>query len=444
VLNFNFQFFKFSNSMKKLIQLSIVVIAMFTLSGCLGGLMGMVCDFLPDADHCNQAAAIQEADPYGCDKIEGKGFSGSNPPRDKCYLLIAENTGDYGACDRIKGGNMSYTREECITGAAVKNEDPEGCRLLSGNAFQLCKEKTGVSITTDKLKDINDEVEQAKSAAGHNPDDPEAKKMLADLQKKQKALFEFAPDSVQKEFFKQGREAIMEDIEDEDVKSEISKLFVDMRNKNPNMDVNTQLGKIQEIKDQQELVKNLDEQANTLMDQIKSQANDVASGTLEDIYGEDVEKIKAKMAEKGMKYVEDKVGTANFKYGVERLEKMKAGYDKASEQYEKISEQVEKLKKVYGEAKEIYTKIDEVSKLLGEGKIDKGKAKVLQGAILLGKGLEYTTDYVPVFGSTISTITKETFNATVIFATKRAQRTTSLDKCIDDPLNCDTEGISGY
>lgn len=54
------------------------------------------------------------------------------------------------------------------------------------------------------------------------------------------------------------------------------------------------------------------------------------------------------------------------------------------------------------------------------------------------------TEYVPVFGSTISKVTDETFNATMKFAEERAKRATALDKCIEDPLNCDTDSISGY
>ena len=145
-----------------------------------------------------------------------------------------------------------------------------------------------------------------------------------------------------------------------------------------------------------------------------------------------------------MKYLEEQLGGKTLKSGIQQLEWMKEKYDKASAEYEKINGQLEKLKKVYDEAAEIYKKIDDINKLVAEGKIDAGKAKVLHGAVFLGKGLEYATDYVPVFGSTMSTITKETFDATVKFATKRAERTTALDKCIDDPLNCDTDNISAY
>jgi hypothetical protein len=51
---------------------------------------------------------------------------------------------------------------------------------------------------------------------------------------------------------------------------------------------------------------------------------------------------------------------------------------------------------------------------------------------------------VPVFGSTVSKITDATFEATMKFAQKRAERATALDKCINDPEHCDTDSISGY
>ena len=63
------------------------------LAGCLGDVMEVFCETGPDSDHCYQAAAVQEAEPDGCAKGAGEGFSGSNPPKDKCFLQIAENTG---------------------------------------------------------------------------------------------------------------------------------------------------------------------------------------------------------------------------------------------------------------------------------------------------------------------------------------------------------------
>jgi tetratricopeptide (TPR) repeat protein len=429
--------------MRKLFQILLILATPLLLTGCIGELMGVVCDFLPDADHCYQGAAIQSGQVEECEKIKGEGFKGSNPPRDKCYLLIAENTGDYSACDQIKGGPMSYSREECIEGAAVKHEDPAGCKKLSGSSFERCKQSVGASITGDKLTAITAEVEEAMSAAGKDPDDADAQKRLADLKAKQKDLFAFATPGAQSQFMKTAREEIMAEVEDDDVKSEISKIFVAYRGENPNADPNQLLKKMEEIRDQQETAKRLDEYANTLMDQLKEGAGEFAGDTMDDLYGEDIEKYKEAMAERGMKYLEEK-GGKDLKRGIENLEWLKGKYDKASEQYEAINEKLEKLKKVYDEAAEVYRKIDEINKLVASGRLDIGKAKVLHGAVYLGKGLEYATAYVPVFGSTISTVSKETFDATIKFATKRAERTTAINKCIDDPEHCDTDGISAY
>ena len=89
-------------------------------------------------------------------------------------------------------------------------------------------------------------------------------------------------------------------------------------------------------------------------------------------------------------------------------------------------------------------RVDEVNKLVAQGKIDQNQAKVLKGGVMLGKGLEYATSYVPIFGSTISTITKETFEVTMKLARERAKRSNALNKCIEDPEHCDPNGISAY
>lgn len=419
-------------------------LTLFILPGCgLADMMEIACMLMPDGDHCYQAAAVQGADPYGCEKIKGEKFEGSNPPRDKCYLQIAENTGDYDVCKYIKGGPMSYTQEECVTNIAVDQEDLEGCKRLTGNDYGVCRESIALKATVDRLKGINEEVEAAKSEAGANPDDKDAQERLKKLLAQQKSLFEVAPDGIKNEFFKSSREELMSEVDDEDVKSEIAREFVDFRNKNPEMTLNEQLKKMEEIRDRQMTAKSLDEQANQLMDEIKSQASDFATDTLDDLYGDDLKEYQEKMAEKGREFLVEQGGD-RLKRGIENLEWLKEKYDKTSEQYEKISEQVDKLKKVYDEVKGVYDRLDKVNKLVAEGKIDLKKAKVLHGAILLDKGLEYATGYVPVFGSTISKISTEMMNATIKFATKRAERTTALDKCIEDPEHCDPNNISAY
>jgi DNA repair exonuclease SbcCD ATPase subunit len=216
---------------------------------------------------------------------------------------------------------------------------------------------------------------------------------------------------------------------------------MDFRAKNPNASPDELSAKMGEIKDRQDTIKGLDEQVNEVFDEMKENMSEFVTENIDEATG--ASEFAEKMQEKGVEWFKENGGD-RVKRGIENLEWMKEKYDKASEQYEQISAQIEKLKKVYDEATEIYGKIDKVNKLVAEGKLDKGKAGVLHGAILLGKGLEYSTKYVPVFGSTISKISKATFEETVKFATKRAQRTVALDKCIDDPEHCDTEGITGY
>jgi len=107
----------------------ILLTALFTLplSGCLGDLIEWSCIFdAEDPDHCYQAAAVQNADPDDCENVKGAGFSGSNPPKDKCNLMIAENTGDLSACDNMVGGFMSYDPDECVRNV-LANYGPEAC-----------------------------------------------------------------------------------------------------------------------------------------------------------------------------------------------------------------------------------------------------------------------------------------------------------------------------
>lgn len=155
----------------------------FLLTGCLGQLQAVVCDFLPDSDHCWQGAGVQEGKSEECEKIKGEGFVGSNPPRDKCYLLIAENTGDLSACDQIKGGLMSYTREECLLGAAVKNLDPSGCQKLSGEEKSECVSRISPKLDPGAVIEIDDQIALIKAELA-NGSDPDLEKQLKGLEGK--------------------------------------------------------------------------------------------------------------------------------------------------------------------------------------------------------------------------------------------------------------------
>jgi exonuclease VII large subunit len=258
---------------------------------------------------------------------------------------------------------------------------------------------------------------------------------LADLEKKKKDMMEFMTPTQQAEYMKTNREAILGDVSDEDVKSEIAQDFMKLRSANPNLNIDQLVQKLKDIKEQKETVKRLDEEANTLMDEMKKH--------MEDYTDDKKQEMIDAATEKGWNWMKENGGD-NLKYGLSNLESMKAKYDKASEAYKKLDDQITKIKAVYDEIKSIYTKVDSFNKLVAEGKIDKGQAKVLKGGVLLGKGLEYATGYVPVFGSTASTVTKETFGVVIKVATQRAERSNSLQKCFDDPEHCDPNGISGY
>jgi hypothetical protein len=134
----------------------------------------------------------------------------------------------------------------------------------------------------------------------------------------------------------------------------------------------------------------------------------------------------------------------NMKYTLDKLKWLKEKYDKWSEYYESVNKKYETLKAAYDKMKDIQDRLNKIEQLWKEWKLDAWKVEVLKWSILLWEGLEYATSYVPVFWSTISTVTKETFGVVNKFATSRAIRTTAVNKCIDDPLNCDVEWISWY
>jgi len=116
----------------------LILFALFTLtitlsiifSGCLGQASEIGCSAISDAhmqDECIQQAAVTENNPSLCENISGSGFTGSNPPKDKCYLRIANETGDASLCSKMKGGDYSYEPSECYYDIAVNTGDPSLC-----------------------------------------------------------------------------------------------------------------------------------------------------------------------------------------------------------------------------------------------------------------------------------------------------------------------------
>lgn len=433
--------------MKSINKILILIFLLFWLTSCdsiLSWIWNLMCNWAPDTDHCYQFTAVQSGSPDACERIKWTKFKDtwSNPPRDKCYLTIAQNKSDYTICSKIKWWPMSYTKDECeslvwqkILSESVWNDDINWCNKIqkipnSTNIYNDCIWKLATKEKLDdKDKKINDLIEKLKS----NPWDKDLKKELDALKKQKEITYNLMNDSEKQTYFKEKREEIMAWIEDDDVKSAISKEYIKYKENETN--INNMLDKLKEITKKQELIKSADEKANQLTDQIKEQLQWLVQDKQDEVIEAMWSKAKERIEENGWK---------ELKRALWDLEWAMWKYEKWSEMYNSAKSKYDKLKWAYDEVMWVYNRIDEVNKMVAEWKIDPGKAKVLKWAVLLDKWLEYATEYVPVFWSTISTISKETFQTVIEFAKKRAKRSTAIEKCFDDPANCDTDNISGY
>lgn len=389
-----------------------------------------------DPTHCYQELAIERGDATYCEKIEApEGFGRSNPPKDKCYMAVAQVTGDPNYCLEMRGGEGSYERRDCIIAVARQDKNFDACNMLRGTNRQDCYAEIGRTVQIIDLEQTNSKIQDLEERLRRDWRNNELKRELAELKKQQDLMYEYAIPSVQRDYFRAQREKLFEDVDDAEMRSMIAKDFTQYRGQNSEATVTELFDKMQQIKEEKETIQRLDQEANKLIDDLKSNIIDYGSGQARSA------------AESATSYAWEwsfSRGSEEMKWQMSRLEEMKSRYDRASAQYKAITEQIDKFKKVYDEVSEVYKKVNQFNQMVADGKIEEGHAEVLKGAVYLGKGLEYATGYVPVFGSTISTVSKETFDATVKFATKRAQRTTALNKCIEDPLNCDPDGITGY
>jgi len=104
----------------------LVLGSIFILPGCsaVGAVEEFGCGFIDgkNQDHCYQDAAKRNESFVTCDKIKAETFSALEGPatRDKCYLMVAEQKGDPSGCEKIEGGMISYTKEECVNAAYSK------------------------------------------------------------------------------------------------------------------------------------------------------------------------------------------------------------------------------------------------------------------------------------------------------------------------------------
>lgn len=186
---------------KKASMAASILILPFILTGCVGTINEWACQFYDNPDHCYQNAAVQDGNPDSCENIKGEDFadSGSNPPKDKCYLRIAENTGDLGVCDKIEGGPYSYTKEECILGTSVEHKNPSGCMMLSGADKESCISQVSPSISSGSVIDMDDQIEFLKNELKDNPD-KELQAQLDDLQNRRNDYLAVMNEESKKEY----------------------------------------------------------------------------------------------------------------------------------------------------------------------------------------------------------------------------------------------------
>lgn len=418
--------------MKKMLFILFAMSPLFILTGCRDN---DPCADDPDSKHCYQNEAMNWWDASVCNKISGKEFKKywSNPPRDKCYMMVAAKLWDYSICNKIKWWEMSYSKEDCIFEVISKNDDPKWCDLVKDKDRKSECNETFRSANALTMKDQS--IESLTEQVKNDPDNVELEAQLQKLINAKKNLFKYLSPTEQSNYIKDQREKIMEWVDDTDVQSVISKEYTDFRKANPNADVITLLDKMKNIADRQKFMKQADEDANALVDAVKDQMTDLAQQWQD--------AMTDAMKEKAADWIKENGGD-KLKRSLKNLEWMKDKYDKASEEYASIQEKYNKLKAAYDKVNAVYGKMDSFDTLVAQWKITADKAKILKWAVLLQNWLTAVTDYVPVFGSTVSKITDATFEATIKFAEQRAKRATALDKCINDPLNCDTDSISGY
>jgi len=195
---------KFRPSKHSLKVAALLIVVSFSTTGCVSEIEKVICEFLPDSDHCFQAAGGQGDNPDECSKIKGEKFKdlGSNPPKDKCYLLIAENSGDLNVCKQMKGGMMSYSPEDCYLSVALKFENPAGCKMLSGESRTQCREQLGAKIEAADVIAVDNQIEVIKQAL-KDGSDVELAKQLKGLEDRRTDLIDVLTKANKTDYEKQ-------------------------------------------------------------------------------------------------------------------------------------------------------------------------------------------------------------------------------------------------
>lgn len=503
-------------------------LSLFLLGGCLSGCVACEAGSLfadRGVDHCYQKLAVMTGDASGCEKIPGTGFEGSNPPKDKCYLLVAEKNVDPAPCANIEGGMNSYTTDECYQSVGATGGSADQCDGLTGGAEIECrtgvargqsseglvpscgagytwaagglgggscvkapetekpttadKETTTTTTSTSKAGTAGTTSTSEKETETTTADKPTTtttstktttttstketttpttgttkdsdsplgtdKDVTDTRSPKEKVADVFTdvkknPDPTPEQEQGSRLSDQLDDVEDDAEKAEIVKEFLKQREARDARTLAEQQKLLDAIKAQHAKNKELDDLANTIKSDTYDKAKDAVTDAASDAAKEKMKDLATGWIDKNAPpKAKEALGKASAAYG-----KAKEKMDKLGEKFDKAKGYYDKVKGVYDEVKDVTDKIDRIQDKVSQGKIDEKRGKVLKGGVLLGKGLEHATSYIPVLGDTASKVTKETFGVAISVAEKKAERSTKLDDCFTDPLNCDTDGISGY
>lgn len=149
---------------KKNLNIIFLLLLTLSISSCnwiLWWITELWCNFAWDESwHCYQTAAIQQGNSEWCEKInqpEEFKKAWSNPPKDKCYLQIAEKTNDPDVCNKIQWWLFSYDKKECFENVAEKNENIDSCKWAWNISWCMQKIISKKQTELDNIKKIMDD-----------------------------------------------------------------------------------------------------------------------------------------------------------------------------------------------------------------------------------------------------------------------------------------------
>ena len=103
-----------------------------TLSPCISPAWKLVSAFIInhgeefDPAHCYQFFAVQAGDISQCSLIQ------RDPPKTKCFTMIAGNKNDAGICDQMPSTSdpQAYLKIDCLWEVAIKNNNKAACQAM--------------------------------------------------------------------------------------------------------------------------------------------------------------------------------------------------------------------------------------------------------------------------------------------------------------------------